>query len=144
VSPGTAGRRRRSTRGVHSLAWAPLAPLVLALCRHLGFRRRIWPRVQRALAIDESLLASDLSAWHTYQLFWLRDRVLFSVDGHTVLRSRWAPRGPLGLVLWIDNQWARVTPAGSFGWGLLDVDEPQSLVCEDIRIIDPHGVRTIG
>lgn len=118
-----------------ALGWVPLAPAVLLACRHPGLRRRIWPHVQRALAVDECQLLHDPGAWHTYELIWLRDRVIFGVDGRQVLVSRTAPRGPLGLVIWIDNQWARVTPSGSFGWGLLDAQLPQSLEWSDLRII---------
>jgi hypothetical protein len=118
-----------------ALRWAPLAPAVLLACRHPGVRRRLWPRVQRALAVDERVLRHDPDEWHTYEIIWLRDRVIFGVDGRRVLVSRDAPRGPLGLVIWIDNQWARVTPAGSIGWGLLDTEAPQSLQWSDLRII---------
>ena len=34
-----------------------------------------------------------------------------------------APRGPLGFVAWVDNQWAVATPRGRFGWGLLASSE---------------------
>ncbi len=125
-----AGRRQ-------ALLWAPAAPLVLLLCRRPAWRRAIWPRVQRALAVSEARLQLDHTDWHTYQLIWLRDRVVFGVDGHELLVTDSAPRGPLGLVIWVDNQWARVTPDGSFGWGLLDAAEPQWLECEDLRIIRP-------
>jgi hypothetical protein len=32
------------------------------------------------------------------------------------------PRGPLGLVAWVDNQWMVATPHGRFGWGLLQAE----------------------
>lgn len=118
-----------------AIPWAPLAPFVLLLCRFPGVRRRIWPRVQRALAIDEQILDIDRSIWHRYDLWWLRDRVIFGVDGREVLVSRAAPRGPLGLVIWIDNQWARVTPTGSLGWGLLEVERPQWIEIDGLRIV---------
>lgn len=119
-----------------ALVWAPLAPLVMLACRRLSWRRRLWPYVQRALAIAETPVTIDRTAWHDYQIFWLRDRVLFGIDGHLILTCPAAPRGPLGLVIWVDNQWARVMPSGSLGWGLLDVTKPQSLFCRDIKIID--------
>jgi hypothetical protein len=31
-----------------------------------------------------------------------------------------SPRGPLGFVMWLDNQYMVVTPWGRLGWGLLD------------------------
>ncbi len=118
-----------------ALMWAPFAPLVLLACRLPSVRRVLWPWVQQSLAIDEVLLDFDWTAWHTYDLWWLRGRVVFGVDGHRVLVSRASPRGPLGLVIWVDNQWARVTPAGSFGWGLLEVRAPQWMEIEEFRIV---------
>jgi hypothetical protein len=53
-------------------------------------------------------------------LEWRERWARFEVDGATVLETDRPPRGPLGFVAWIDNQWARVTPQGHFGWGLLD------------------------
>ncbi len=122
-----------------ALCWGPFAPVVLLLCRHDGIRRRIWPRVQRALGIEERLIgaalpAFDHTAWHTYDLYWFRRRVIFGVDGHMLLTTAAAPRGPMGLVLWVDNQWARVTPTGSFGGGLLDAPAPQWLEYRALRI----------
>ncbi len=124
-----------------ALRWMPLTPFVLAACNVPAMRRSIWPHVQRDLAINERLLDVDQTAWHDYQIIWLRDRVIFGIDGHQALVTHAAPRGPLGLIIWIDNQWARVTPRGSFGWGLLDQEQPQWLACENLRIISPHGAR---
>jgi hypothetical protein len=120
-----------------ALLWAPLAPLVLLACRGARLRRRVWPRVQRALAVDERQLGVDRAEWHSYELIWLRDRVLFGLDGHRILETASAPRGPLGLVIWVDNQWARVTPRGGFGWGLLDAPEAQWIELEQMRIVRP-------
>ncbi len=120
-----------------ALLWAPFAPLVLLACRRASWRERIWPHVQRALAVDEVLLPAAREEWHSYHLIWLRNRVIFGVDGHEILVSAGAPRGPLGLVIWIDNQWARITPAGSFGWGLLDTGTSQWLEFEDLKITRP-------
>lgn len=131
-----------------ALAWAPFAPLVLLLCRHYGVRRRLWPWVQRALLIEERLLGGrptetltshiDRTEWHRYEIYWFGDRVIFGVDGHKVLTTQRAPRAPLGLVLWLDNQWARVTPAGSFGAGLLHSTHPQWLEYRNMRITTPR------
>jgi len=41
------------------------------------------------------------------------------VDGAEILRTPLAPRGPLGLVLWIDNQYAAWRPDGRLGFGTL-------------------------
>lgn len=105
-----------------ALVWAPLAPPVVLLNNLPAFERRVWPRVQRALSIREALIEPVGLAWRTYTLEWRRDGARFAVDGTTVLESARAPRGPLGLIAWLDNQWAVVTPRGRFGWGLCDTD----------------------
>jgi hypothetical protein len=103
-----------------ALAWAPLAPPVLLLNRRPWFARRIWPRVQRALRIAEAPIPAPAAEWHTYTLEWRMEQASFAIDGATVLETDRPPRGPLGFVAWVDNQWAVATPRGRFGWGLLD------------------------
>jgi len=41
------------------------------------------------------------------------------VDNQTVLQTSMTPRGPLGLVIWIDNQFAAFRPDGRVGYGFL-------------------------
>ena len=53
-----------------------------------------------------ALVPGDVTAWHTYTLDWQPDGVTFMVDGDTIAAAPVAPRGPLALVLWIDNQYA--------------------------------------
>ena len=47
------------------------------------------------------------------------DGVIFSVDDAIVFESPISPRGPLGAVIWIDNQYAAWTPEGRIGFGTL-------------------------
>ena len=110
-----------------ALRWAPAAPLLMLLNRRPLLRRLIWPRLQRDLRVAEALLDSSLEQWHDYAIEWRRDGARLSVDGVTVLETERAPRGPLGFVAWIDNQWAVATPEGSLGFGLLDSAAPQWL-----------------
>lgn len=120
------------------LSLLPLAPFGFALMRVPALYRRLWPLGQAAIgvserALDPALLASS----HTYTLDWLPDRVTFAVDGETVHSTGRVPRGPLGFVAWVDNQYAVVTPQGRFGFGMVDVAAPTSLVLEDVRIETP-------
>ncbi len=108
-----------------ALAWAPLAPAVLLADQIPLLRQRLWQRVQRALSISEARLDVAMEDWHTYHLVWQPDRVVFAVDGREVLATHRAPRGAMGFVAWIDNQYAIVTPRGQVGWGLLEVRSPQ-------------------
>jgi hypothetical protein len=120
--------------------WAFLALLPTALPGFLLMRipalyRRLWPIGQRAIGVSESLLAPELLRQpHDYRLEWHPDRVLFQVDGDTVLQSDQAPRGPLGFVAWMDNQYAVVTPRGRFGSGRAEIPGAQALIIESLKI----------
>ena len=61
--------------------------------------------------------------WHRYSLDWRETRVSFHVDDAVVLESTVSPHPPLGLVIWIDNQYAAFTPEGKIGFGVLANDE---------------------
>ena len=101
----------------------PGAPIAALAMRWRWVYRRLWPPLERLLGIDEALLTAELREWHDYTLDWQPDRVTFTVDGETVLATRSAPRGPLGLVVWIDNQYMIATPQGHFAQGTVDVGE---------------------
>ncbi len=90
--------------------------------------------VRREIDDQEAPVGADMRQWHTYTLRWLRNSAEFLVDGEAVLRSRLAPKGPLGFVVWIDNQYAVVTPQGAFGGGLLDARGRQWLEVAEILI----------
>ncbi len=101
----------------------PLAPLGMLACRWKWGYERIWPMAQHVLKIDESLLAVRMDEWHEYRLEWGREIVRFHVDGAERFCSRYAPRGPLGFVAWIDNQYMVATPQGLVGNGVIATDE---------------------
>lgn len=113
--------------------WAALAPLFMVLIRRPQWRQRLWPAVQRDLGVAETPLELSMAGWHDYVIEWSQNTTLFSVDGQVVLRGP-SPRGPLGLVVWIDNQWMVATPAGEFGHGVLAVEKPQWLTVGDMVI----------
>jgi beta-glucanase (GH16 family) len=82
--------------------------------------RACWPIGQRAISVSEALAPAAMSDWHTYAINWQKKRVQFSVDGAIFLDCSTSPRGPLGFVMWLDNQYMAATPWGRFGYGLLD------------------------
>jgi len=112
----------------------PLAPIGFLLMRVPALYRRLWPIGQWAIGVSERVLPVDLSEMHVYELDWLRDRVLFRVDGEPVHKSPHAPKGPLGFIAWMDNQYAGVTPQGRFRWGVLKTDQQQWLALAEIKI----------
>jgi hypothetical protein len=117
------------------LALLPAAPVGVLLMRIPALYRRLWPVGQRAIGVSEHLLdAALLVDWHTYTLDWQRDSAVFAVDGAEVHRAPSAPRGPLGFIAWVDNQYAIVTPQGRFGYGLLPLAVSQTLSLAQVEI----------
>jgi hypothetical protein len=118
------------------LLLAPTAPVAVPLM-HVGpLYRRLWPVGQRAIRVSEAAVDVDMTAWHTYAVQWRRRSARFLVDGLEILETGTPPRGPLGLVIWLDNQFMVVTPQGRFRHGLLAQPGRQWLEIDSVRI-DP-------
>lgn len=99
---------------------APGLPLLLL--RPLA---RLLRRLGRGIVRQSGArLDVDVTAWHTYELDWQPGRARFGVDGQAVLETQLAPHPPLGLVIWIDNQFAALEPDGRLGFGTLPNHEP--------------------
>lgn len=118
-----------------------LAPLALPAVLLMNLRplyRTLWPPIQRRLNVAEALLDVDTRQWHTYELAWGRERATFRVAGpgeaaRQVLEAP-APHGPLGFVMWMDNQYLVATPWGRLRWGVLDVPGPQWMDVDRLTI----------
>lgn len=118
-------------------AWSmlPLAPAAAVAFQSARLYRRWYPALQRRLGIAERALdAALLLERHTYTLEWRADGARFAIDGEPVLETDSAPRGPLGAVIWIDNQYAVATPQGRIRFGTRPVTAGQTLILEDLRI----------
>lgn len=91
--------------------------LPLLLCRPAA---RALRRLARAVVQEDGVLLNvDPTKWHQYRLEWAGSGVRFAVDSQTVLETAVSPRGPLGLVLWVDNQFAAFRPEGRWAFGTL-------------------------
>ncbi len=112
----------------------PLAPLAVPLMHSGSIYRRSWPLAQRMMNICEAPVEAPMTEWHKYEIEWRRDGVRFAVDGGDVLSCDRSPRGPLGLVLWIDNQYMVATPRGRFRYGMLDVPWRQWLELDQVAV----------
>jgi hypothetical protein len=106
------------------LAWKPTARLL-----------RQW--VRRIIKQDADVLSIDVTRWHKYMLTWETDSVAFNVDDNTVFNTPVSPKGPLGLVIWIDNQYAALPPNGQLDFGTLDTDEHTYLEIKEIVVTTP-------
>ena len=70
----------------------------------------------------------------TYVVEWGAKTARFWVDGQVVLDCITPPRGPLGLVIWLDNQFMVVTPQGRLRHGMLAKPGEQWMEIESVRI----------
>lgn len=78
-------------------------------------RRLARPLIQQ----DAARLNVQVIQPHEYRLEWLSHLVRFSVDEKLLFETPLTPRGWLGLVIWIDNQYAASMPNGKLRFGLL-------------------------
>ncbi|MCC7362491.1 MAG: hypothetical protein IT317_23625 [Anaerolineales bacterium] len=114
---------------------APAALAAVGLTKIPGLGRPILDLARRFTRAHEAPLPDvALTDWHAYTLDWQRDAAVFTVDGVERLRAPTPPRGPLGLVIWIDNQYAVASLEGRFGFGVLPVPEAQWLEIADLRM----------
>jgi hypothetical protein len=106
----------------------PLVPFLAVPFMARGIRRAARFFVKESA----SRIDLNLTIWHNYGLEWKPGNVHFTVDGISVFNTPISPVGPLGLVLWIDNQYAAFTPDGRFKTGTLANPEPAWLELRNI------------
>ena len=109
---------------------SPLVPL-MALPATARWLRRI---ARRWITQDSTQLGVNVIDWHHYKLTWNHDGISFELDGTNVMRSKVTPRGPLGFLVWIDNQFAALPPNGKFSYGTLENDEPAWIEIMDLQM----------
>lgn len=110
------------------------APIAVPLMNVNRAYRWFWPVVQRAIGVQEASVDVDTTEWHTYEITWGVTQTAFEIDGEPVLQKAPSPRGPLGFVMWIDNQYMVATPRGRFGWGRLDICGPEWLEARAVTV----------
>ncbi|GAP15505.1 hypothetical protein LARV_03294 [Longilinea arvoryzae] len=121
---------------------APRIPAILLAPAGLGLPLLAWRRAARALRRmarrvireDSARIHVDVTQWHTYELDWLTGEARFRVDGRECLATPVSPRGPLGLVVWIDNQYMAFPPDGRLRMGVLPVPRDAALELREIRV----------
>jgi hypothetical protein len=110
---------------------ARLIPAALALPFSRKTARR-W--LGRTIGEDGVALSPDATQWRAYKLGWGEKRVIFEVDDVVVLETPVSPHPPLGLVIWIDNQYAAFKLDGKIQWGILSSESPAWLEIEDVEL----------
>lgn len=84
--------------------------------------RRLRRSIRRLIAQETRVLDLNPADWHDYRLDWTAQGVRFAVDGVT-WSSALSPPAPLGLVGWIDNQYAAFPADGRVRYGTLPNSE---------------------
>ncbi len=115
-------------------ALLPTAPIGVLLMRFPVLYRSLWPVAQAAMNVAEHRVATALSEWHTYEIEWTVRRARFWVDEKLVFETNRAPLGPLGMVIWLDNQSMIVTPTGRIRSGLVSSAEDELLEITDLEV----------
>jgi hypothetical protein len=117
-----------------SLALLPGAALAAGLSFLPFLRGPVMRLARKFIQAQERILDVRLGEWHQYSMQWNSTGVEFWVDGRSVLSTNVAPRPPLGLVIWIDNQYAVASPEGGFRFGVLETDSEQWLEIENLAV----------
>jgi hypothetical protein len=109
-------------------------PLLIPAGLALPFSRKKARKLLSKVIDEDSVAVSmDVTQWHRYRLEWEAKRVTWYVDDALVFESPVSPNPPLGVIIWIDNQYAAFTPEGKIAFGVLE-GKGEWLEVEDIVI----------
>jgi len=137
-SPPQAGTSQREAANgflVQTFRSPKFHPSLLLAGLTLPFSRKSTRRLMgKVIREDGMALSIAVTQWHKYRLDWRKERVSFEVDDIKVFDSTVSPNPPLGLVIWIDNQYAAFTPEGKIGFGVLETPEPAWLEIKDLEL----------
>ena len=101
-------------------------PLLMLVGLTLPFSPRS-TRILLSKVIDEDSIALrvDVTQWHKYKLEWEAKRTAWYIDDVLAFESPVSPNAsrPLGVIIWIDNQYAAFTPEGKIAFGVLENEE---------------------
>ena len=114
----------------------PTAPVAIPLMRIKAAYNRLWPVAQRAMRVNEKILASSIDEWHEYAITWTGDSLRYEIDGDIVQVCNDPPQGSMGFVAWIDNQYMVATPQGRFRQGIVPVVSARSLEISSLSMCE--------
>jgi hypothetical protein len=109
-------------------------PLLMLAGLAFPFSRKVTRKLIGKVIDEDGLnLDVDVTQWHTYKFEWSPQRVHWEVDNVRVFESPVSPNPPLGMIIWIDNQYAAFMPDGKFAAGVL-ANEASWIEVENITI----------
>ena len=98
-------------------------------------RERFIKAAGRLSHYREASLIQSLRGWASYEIRWGLTQAEFLVNQQVVLTVDAPPTGPLGFVLWIDNQFAVISQRGPIRFGVLPTKEDAWLEVERLQIL---------
>lgn len=101
---------------IPSLALAPGA-IALPLLAAPPAARLLRRAARVLIREDAALVPAGAADWRAYRIDWRAEGVRFVVDDQEIFVTPHSPRGPLGLVIWLDNQYAAFPPSGRLRLG---------------------------
>lgn len=108
----------------------PIAPLLFI--RPLT---RLIRRLGRQLVNERSCaLPVAPNQYHQYRIQWETSQIDFWIDHELIFTTNIVPRGAVGLIIWVDNQYAASSPNGQLKYGTLANTEPAWIEIEDLQI----------
>jgi hypothetical protein len=118
-----------------SLLFLPAALVLPFLLLPLSAR---WLRRIGRLVVTQGAAQLHLNPteWHDYGLEWRSAGVVFKVDGERVFETQVSPIPPVGLVIWVDNQYAATPPDGRFKYGRLANPQSSWIEVEQINVTE--------
>jgi len=97
-------------------------------------RRRARKTLSGIIGEDSAVINTDVTQWHNYRLEWSLNRSVLWVDEALALDTQVSPHPPLGLVIWVDNQYAAFTPQGQVKWGLEENPSEAWMEIENVEL----------
>jgi hypothetical protein len=118
-----------------TLMSAPASGGLIRAALALPFAPRASRRlVARFVKEDGKQISVQPEMWHTYAVEWRENGTTFLVDDLLIMESQATPKAPLGLVIWIDNQFAAFRPHERPRWGLEAAGAACWLEVERVRV----------
>lgn len=116
----------------------PFGLPALPLLASKSTARRLRKFASRFIKEDSARLNLDTTAWHIYHMDWMENLVNFSIDGEAVFSTSVSPKSPLGLVIWIDNQYAAFSADGSVHLGTEENPSSAWMEIKNIGIVEKN------
>ena len=116
-----------------AIALAAAVPL-LPVAAILAFARLMRRAARRVIQQESVDFHVNLADWHCYRIDWQPGGASFYIDDACVLETEVSPWGRLGLVIWVDNQYAALPPDGRLQYGTLENPESPWIEVRDVQV----------